>query len=99
MSDVPISTRIPKTLEKELEEYMKTEHLEKSTAVRKLLIKSLQEWREEHALKLLAEGRTTISKATEIAGVDIWTFIEKVKQSKIVWVKDEIISEDLEAFS
>lgn len=60
----------PKALEKELEEYMKTEHLEKSTAVRKLLIKSLQQWREEYALKLLADGRTTISKAAEIAGVD-----------------------------
>ncbi len=99
MTEVAITTRIPKVLEKELEEYMQTEHLEKSTAVRKLLFKSLQEWREEYALKLLAEGRTTISKAAEIAGMDIWSFIAKIKESKTVWVKDRIISKDIEAFS
>lgn len=99
MTEVTISTRIPEVLEKELEKYMETEHVEKSTAVRKLLFKSLQEWREEHALKLLAEGRTTVSKAAEIAGMDIWSFIAKIKKSKTVWVKDRIISKDLEAFS
>lgn len=99
MTEVAISTRIPKMLEKELEEYMKTEHLEKSTAVRKLLFKSLQEWREEHALKLLADGRTTVSKAAEIAGMDIWSFIAKIKESKTVWVKDSIILKDIGVFS
>ncbi len=99
MTEITISTRIPGSLEKELEEYMKAEHLEKSTAVRKLLIKSLQQWRVEYALQLLADGMTTISKAAEIAGLDIWTFIAKVKQSKIVWVKDEIVEKDIEAFS
>ncbi len=50
------------------------------------------------ALKLLADGETTVSKAAEIAGMDIWSFIEKIKKSKIVWVKDEIVKKDLEAF-
>ncbi len=99
MTEAAISARIPKVLEKELKEYMKTEHLEKSIAVRKLLYKSLQEWREEHALRLLAEGRTTVSKAAEIAGMDIWSFIAKIKESKTVWVKDRIIAKDIGAFS
>jgi len=98
MTEIPISTRIPEKLEKELKQYMEEEHLEKSVAVRRLLFQALQEWREKLALKLLTEGRTTVSKAAEIAGMDIWDFIAKIKESKITWVKDEVISKDIEAF-
>lgn len=98
MTEVNISARIPEELERELEKYMKTEHLEKSTAVRRLLYKSLGEWREEYALKLLEEGKTTISKAAEIAGMDIWSFIAKLRDSKIVWVKDDVVKNDIEDF-
>lgn len=77
---------------------MYEEHVEKSSAVRRLLYEALRKWRVEYALKLLSEGRVTISKAAQIAGVDIWEFITKVKESKIVWVSDEIVSKDLDAF-
>ena len=98
MTEVTISTRIPTDLEKELEKYMKEEHLERSAAVRKLLFRSLQEWREKYALTLLEEGRVTISKAAEISGMDIWSFVARVKELKIQWVKDADIAKDLEAF-
>lgn len=99
MTEVAMSTRIPKKLEKELQEYMTAEHLEKSSAVRKLLFKSLYEWKEERAIKLLFEGKTTISKAAEIAGMDVWSFISKLQELKIPWVKDKVIENDIKAFS
>ncbi|GEM_PF-4927681 len=49
------------------------------------------------ALNLLVDGKATISKAAEIAGIDVWAFIEEIKKSKIIWVKDEIVDKDLEA--
>ena len=98
MTEVNISTRIPGNLEKELEEYMKVEHLEKSTAVRRLLFKSLKEWRVEYALKLLEEGKTTVSRAAEIAGMDIWSFMANLRDSKIIWVKDDVVKNDIEDF-
>lgn len=98
MTEVNISARIPEVLEQELEIYMKEEHLEKSAALRKLLFKSLEEWKLEHALKLLSEGKTTLSKAAEIAGIDIWSLTAKIKEAKIQWVKDRAVQEDLEAF-
>ena len=98
MTEVNISARIPKDLEKELEKYMETEHLEKSTAVRRLLFKSLGDWREEYALDLLEKGKATVSKAAEIAGMDVWSFAAKIKDSKISWVKDRVVEKDLEAF-
>jgi len=98
MTEVPLSTRIPKNLEVELKKYMEEEHVEKSSAVRRLLYLALQEWREKYALKLLAEGKITISKGAQIAGLDIWDFIARVKEAKIQWVSDEIVSKDLAAF-
>jgi len=97
MVETTISAKIPKVLEKELEDYMKIEHIELSTAVRKLLFRSLQDWKEEHALKLLQEGKTTLSKAAEISGMDVWSFTAKIKDAKIQWVKDRAIHEDLGA--
>lgn len=99
MTEIPITARISEELEKELEIYMKIEHLEKSVAIRKLLYRSLQFWREEYGIMLLKEGKTTISKAAEIAGMDIWSFIAKIKEKQINWVKDRVIEKDLEAVS
>ena len=98
MTEITVSAKIPKILEKELEEYMKKEHLEKSAAIRRLLFKSLQEWKEEYAIQLLVEGKITLLKASEIAGLDIWEFTAKIKKDKIRWVSEDIIRKDLEAF-
>ncbi len=98
MTEIPIAVRIPRGLEKELGEYMKSEHLERSVAIRRLLFAAIEEWKVKFALKLLEEGRTTISKAAEIAGLDIWSFIAKIKESGIRWVKDEVIEADLKEF-
>jgi len=98
MTEITISSRIPELLEKELKGYMEVEHLERSVAIRKLLYDSLQMWREQYAIKLLTEGKTTLSKAAEIAGMDIWAFTSKVKESKKIWIKDDVISKDLGEF-
>ena len=98
MTEIPISAKIPRDLEKDLQYYMKTEHLEKSSAIRRLLFQAIQEWRVEHALKLLEKGKTTVSKAAQIAGMDIWSFAIKIKEAKIQWVKDDIIDDDLKEF-
>jgi len=98
MTEIPITARIPPELEKELERYMKTEHLERSGAIRKLLYMSLQDWKEKYSLELLSEGKVTLLKAAEISGMDMWSFLEKVKKAKIHWVSDKIIETDLEAF-
>ena len=52
----------------------------------------------EEALKLLEEGKTTVSKGAEIAGMDVWSFVSKIKERNIRWVKEDILEGDLEAF-
>ncbi|MBN1539604.1 MAG: UPF0175 family protein [Candidatus Thermoplasmatota archaeon] len=91
-----ISTRIPEELEEDLKRFIEEENIEKSGAVRKLLISGLEEWKKKRALQLLSEGYVSYSRAAEIAGMDIWEFSELVKRTKTVWVSDEWIEEDLE---
>src|SRR3989337_467787 len=50
MTDVTISARIPKELEKEVERLMREEYLEKSAALRRLLHLGLKSYRLEKAL-------------------------------------------------
>ncbi len=53
---------------------------------------------EQYALELLEEGKTTVSKAAEIAVMDILSFAVKIKEARIKWVKDDIVENDLKEF-
>jgi len=89
-----ISVGIPEELKKEIEEFMREEGLEESAVLRKLLNMAISEWKKEKALKLLAEGKISYMKAVEKSGrMNVWDFAEMVKEKKIIWVRDEIISD------
>ncbi len=92
-----ISARVPDELEAELEAYLEDENLDRSTAVRKLLSESLEEWRREQALEQLAAGTVTFNKAAELAGMSIWDFAQLAKEHDITWVADDHVDDDLEA--
>ena len=98
MTDINISTRISVELNKQLAEYMKSEHLETSAAIRKLLYDALGTWKEHYALQLLAEGKVTLLKAAELAGMDVWAFSARLKDAKVPWVSSTTIEKDLEEF-
>jgi len=42
-----------------------------------------KELRENHALRLYEEGRITLWKAAEIAGISIWEMLDKIRIEKI----------------
>ncbi|HLD57226.1 MAG TPA: UPF0175 family protein [archaeon] len=97
MKETSLSIRLSVELEKELEEFIESENLDKSTAIRKLLQTSLIEWREKTAVDLLSKGKLTFLAAAKFAGLDVWSFADKLKASKTVWIKDkETLEKDIE---
>lgn len=86
MASKPLVARVPAEIERHLEEYMRLEGVDKSTAIRKILERGLSEWREERALKLLGEGKITFARAAALAGVSLWELSELVREKKIEWV-------------
>ena len=95
MTEIAVSTRVDKHVASDLEEYMEHEHLEKASAVRKLLHKSLHEWKLEYALEMLESGGFTLNKAAKFAEVDALTLIAKIKKAGTKWVDQEGVLEDI----
>ncbi|TDA29346.1 MAG: hypothetical protein DSO04_07860 [Hadesarchaea archaeon] len=86
MVSKPLGARVPEEVERYLKEFMKTEGVDKSTAVRKILERGISEWRKERALELLGRGKITFARAAEMAGVSLWEMLELVRDRKIEWV-------------
>jgi predicted HTH domain antitoxin len=96
----PLAVRIPEEIEKEIQEVIEREGLDKATAVRTLLELGIGEWRKQTALELLRDGKVTFAKAAEIAKLSLWEFADLVKQRNIEWVRyrpEEIEKEFKEA--
>lgn len=91
-----LSARVPDDLDDELKEYVEEEHLDRSTAVRKLISEGLSQWRLERALTLLDEGRVTLSRAAEIADMNVWEITQEVKERDISYVSDRHGVNDLD---
>jgi predicted HTH domain antitoxin len=83
----PLAVRIPEEIEKEIQEVIKREGLDKATAVRTLLELGIGEWRKQTALELLRNGKVTFAKAAEIAKLSLWEFADLIKHRNIEWVR------------
>lgn len=70
-----ITTRVPDDIEKKIENISRIEHLDKSTVVRRLLSKTVQEWLIENALDQYRDGKITIGKAADMVGVPLHEMI------------------------
>lgn len=91
-----ISARVPDELEAELEAYLEEENLDRSTAVRKLLIEGLEDWREKRALRKLEAGEITFARAAELARLSVWEFAVLAEERDVTWVDSDHLEADLE---
>ena len=66
-----ITTRVPDDIEKKIKKISTIEHLDKSTVVRRLLSKAVQDWQIDHALEQYKDGNITIGRAAQMAGVPL----------------------------
>lgn len=82
----PLATRVPRELEHEIREIMDFLGMEKAQAVRMILEIGVSEWRKRNAVDLLREGKVTMAKAAKLAKLDIWDFVEVVRERKVEWV-------------
>ncbi len=78
-----VSFRLPEELQKELALLSKEEDRDKSEMVRELIKMGLKEKKIEKAVKLYKEGKISLSRAAEIAGVSLWRMIEIFREQKV----------------
>lgn len=78
-----LSIVIPSELNEEIEKIQKILKMDKSTVIRHLILRSIQEIKIETALEEYKKGKVSFGKASEIAGINLWEFIEICHDRKI----------------
>ncbi len=87
-----IASRVPPDLAADLQKIEEIEHVDRSTAVRRLLYSAVREWKLEHAAKLYGVNRITLARAAEEAGVSVREMMEYLRQRRVT------VQYDLEDF-
>ncbi len=91
-----ISARLPKDRIKQIEQIAHEEKVDKSTILDRALEHYTKEWTLKKALELYRNGKITLSRAAEIAGLTIWEIIDALEERKIVLQYDaEDFEEDM----
>ena len=78
-----VGTRLPESLVADLEKVEQAEQTDRSTVLRKLLAHALREWKLEHYSQEYGQGRMTLGKAAEEAGVSLWEMMEYARRKKV----------------
>jgi len=78
-----VGTRLPDTVVRDLEAIEEVEQSDRSTTVRKLLSRAIQDWKLEHYSRLYGNGKLTLARAARGAGVSLWEMMDYVKTKKI----------------
>jgi len=78
-----VGSRLPEDLLKDLEMIEKLEQTDRSTTVRKLLYRAVGQWKREYYAKQYGEGKISLPKAAEHAGVSLWEMMDYTRQKKI----------------
>ena len=78
-----VGTRLPDTVVRDLEAIEQVEQADRSTTVRKLLSRAIQEWKLDHYSRLYGGGKLTLALAAREAGVSMWEMMDYVKTRKI----------------
>ena len=100
MKTLTISTRLDKQQVNDLENFARMESLDKSKFLKKLINKSLKEYKIRYALSLYSKKRISLGKASELSELNVWDFIESLKKYKVsLNYSEEDLKKDLKIVS
>ena len=80
--------RLDSELESAVDEVVKQDSVDKSTALRMLVGEGYREWKLRRALRQVREGRASVWEGSRIAGMALWDFLAVVKKEEgIEWTE------------
>ena len=96
---VTVTTRVEEELAKIIDSIAKREGMDRSTVIRRFLLRAVKDWLIEKSLDEYEEGKLTLWQAAEKCGLSLWEVINEVKKREIhVPYTLEELMEDLKAF-
>src|SRR5947207_15888725 len=78
-----VGTRLPGTVVRDLEAIEEVEQSDRSTTVRKLLSRAIQDWKLDHYSRLYGNGKLTLARAAREAGGSLWEMMDYVQTKRI----------------
>ncbi len=78
-----VGTRLPLDLVRGLELIEDVEQSDRSTTLRRLLAKAIEQWKLEHYARLFGHGKLTLARAAREAGVTLWEMMDFTRSNKI----------------
>jgi predicted HTH domain antitoxin len=88
MRSTAVTARLKTELLREIQEIAEEESIDRSSAIQRLLQIGLKEYRMEKALNLYRNGKVTLWKAAELAGVSLREMMEAIKARDIPYQYD-----------
>ena len=88
-----LSIIVPSEMNEDIEKLQKILKMDKSTVIRHLLSKSINEVKVNTMLDEYRKGKISLGKAAESAGVNLWEFIEHCRKNQI---KLDLAEEEVE---
>jgi len=88
MPSTAVTARLKTELLREIQEIAEEESIDRSSAIQRLLQIGLKKYRMEKALNLYQNGKVTLWKAAELAGVSLREMMEAIKAKDIPYQYD-----------
>ena len=94
---ITVTTRLDSEAVKEIDEIAKQEAVDRSTILRKFVLKSVKEWLIEKSLQEYEAGKATLWQAAKKADITLWEMIDEIKKRSVhVPYSIEDLKDDLE---
>jgi len=96
---VTVTTRVEEQLAKIIDSIAEREGMDRSTVIRRFLLKAVKDWLIQRSLEEYEQGKLTLWQAAEKCGLSLWEMIDEVKKRSVhVPYTLEELKEDLKAF-
>ena len=80
---VTLTTRVEDELAKAIDAVSKEEGMDRSTVIRRFLMKATKDWLIEKSLQEYEDGKITLWQAARKCGLSLWEMTDEVKKRKI----------------
>lgn len=98
MAGKHVTARVPEDVYEAIEAIREDEQTDRSTAIKRLLERGIQDWRLDTAVRRYQEGAVSLGRAAEIADVSHWRLLDVFDERGIVVnYADDDLAADLEA--
>lgn len=95
---VTITTRVEDDLADVIDEVAREEGMDRSTVIRRFLLKAVRNWQIDRNLEEYSKGKLTLWQAARSCNLSLWEMIEEVRKREIhVPYTLEELNEDLKA--